>query len=104
MFCALIIPHDAWAALAKIVQAAVIYKIYIRSHENYYLNKFNGCYTSCTMSEEDFTKLYRYFDERFAKINKQFERVNKDNDTTLNSVDAYAKGRNLYARNADARP
>lgn len=48
------------------------------------------------MSEEDFTKLYRYFDERFAKINKKFERVNKDNNTTLNSVDAYAKKAETY--------
>jgi len=48
------------------------------------------------MSEEDFTKLYRYFDKRFGEVEKQFEKVHDDNNKTLNAVDAYAKQAETY--------
>jgi uncharacterized coiled-coil DUF342 family protein len=48
------------------------------------------------MSEEDFTKLYRYFDKRFSEVEKQFEKVHDDNNKTLNAVDAYAKQAETY--------
>jgi len=50
------------------------------------------------MSEEEFTKLYRYLDKSFAKIHKQLEIVNKDNDNILKSIDAYTKKAETLAR------
>jgi hypothetical protein len=32
------------------------------------------------MSEEDFTKLYRYFDKRFVEAEKQFDKVIDENN------------------------
>jgi hypothetical protein len=55
------------------------------------------------MSEAEFTKLYKYFNERFEAIDREFVEVHKENDETLKAVDAYAKkGRNIYAGNASA--
>jgi hypothetical protein len=38
------------------------------------------------MSEAEFTKLYKYLDDRFAEIHQQFTQIHEDNDKILHAL------------------
>lgn len=43
------------------------------------------------MSQDEFTKLYKYLQDEFKRIDERFEQQTKSIDTLTNAVDAYAK-------------
>lgn len=48
------------------------------------------------MSEDEFTRLFKYMQAEFAKIDERFEGVNNRIDVLTNAVDAYAKQTETY--------
>ncbi|HTE21506.1 MAG TPA: hypothetical protein VK674_00520 [Candidatus Limnocylindria bacterium] len=57
------------------------------------------------MSEDQFTKLFKYMQVEFKKVNDQLEQTatKKELDTLTNAVDAYAKKADVvYAGDDDA--
>jgi hypothetical protein len=43
------------------------------------------------MSEDQLMKLFKHMNKRFDDVEKRFEKVDLDNNKTLNAVDSYAK-------------
>lgn len=48
------------------------------------------------MSEDEFTRLFKYMQAEFKKIDERFDGVNVRFDTLTNAVDAYAKQTETY--------
>lgn len=48
------------------------------------------------MSEDEFTKLFKYMQKEFAAVNSRFDNTNARIDSLTNAVDAYAKQSETY--------
>lgn len=52
------------------------------------------------MSDDQFTKLFTYMEEKFSNVDKRFDEVDRKFDQLQTTVDAYAKkGRYVFSRN-----
>jgi hypothetical protein len=48
------------------------------------------------MSDDQFTKLFKYMQREFTRVHKQFDNVDKRFDTLTGVVDAFAKQTEIY--------
>lgn len=48
------------------------------------------------MSQDEFTKLFKYMQKEFANVHERFDKVDERIDTLTNTVDAYAKQSETY--------
>ncbi len=48
------------------------------------------------MSEDEFTKLFKFIQTEFKSINKRFDTVDVRFDKLTNAIDAYAKQNEIY--------
>lgn len=53
-------------------------------------------YNVCTMSEDEFTRLFKYLQEEFKSVREEIAEAKESVNTYANAVDAYAKQTETY--------
>lgn len=60
------------------------------------MNSGQLCYTAYTMSDDQFTKLFKYMQKEFSAVRSDIAEVKQSVDSYAGLVDAYAKQSETY--------